>query len=261
MTDQTKRDLMSIPDLYALLPMFAEPGVGATGEGGSGKPGSKPPVNLAVLDLLDTREKPDSDPQRLDWELDRMAGSRRQGVLPTLASWVRLVDGEMWDESAEHEPPNDYPTVATECGFLLANFGWIAEQQWFNELADDVKAIRRDLREATHNHDVTEHLTCIQPGCGWDVKPMDGGSWFKCSGCGESWGRIELHKMAERKRPRPLKECADLTGTPHRTLRYLVAEGELRHVARDGNRCLYDIQDVVVAAAKVKIRNSGTTAV
>ena len=62
--------------------------------------------------------------------------------------------------------------------------------------------------------------------------------------------------MAERKRPRPLKECADVSGVPHRTLRYLVNEGLLKHVARDGNRNLYDIQDAVVAAAKVKIRTA-----
>jgi hypothetical protein len=248
-------DLRQIPDLYANLHMFLVRG--ATGEGIIGGPsGSRPPMDLGVVDLMDEREKRNTDPARTEDERarDQVWGTRRQGVLPTLSSWVRLVDSERWDEGDEHQNPPTQRTVLGECGWLIESMDWIGAQRWVDEMAADIRQIRNDLRKAIRDRDVKDELVCTK--CQWKVIEVQAekGTWFECTGCSEKWGRIELHKMAERKRPRPLKECAEVTGHPHRTLRYLVAEGLLKHVARDGNRNLYDIQDVVVAAAQVKIR-------
>lgn len=264
MTDdyaQTRTHLEQIPDLFANLGLFLVRGPSAEGTFGAPS-GSRPPMDLGVIDLLDEREKRDCEPTRTADEIarDRLNGARRMGVLPILVQWTRLVDSELWDEGIEHAPLADSPTVASECGFLLLHLAWCAEQQWFNELADDVRKIRGDLRQATRSRDVEDlRLACTQ--CGWpNIERMADGAWFRCAGCGESWGRLEMHKMAERKRPRPLKQVAEFVNAPHRTLRHLVAEGKLKHVARDGNANLYDIQDAVVALAWVKIRSESTPA-
>jgi hypothetical protein len=110
---------------------------------------SRPPLVVDVIDLEDQREKADADATRADYDLDRRAGARRQGVLPTLACWVRLVDGELWDDGIEHDPPADNPTVTTECGFLLTHIDWIGEQQWLGEITDDIAAMLDDVRHAT----------------------------------------------------------------------------------------------------------------
>jgi excisionase family DNA binding protein len=214
-------------------------------------------LNLDVVDLLDTREKADADATRVDYALDRMAGARRQGVLPTLVSWTRLVDGELWDEGVEHEPPADGPTVASECAFLLAHVAWVDEQQWANEIEDDTAAMLRDMRKAVGELEVKKaRLTCLQPGCGWDVEEEAGREVFRCTGCGRKWGRIELHNMAERKKPKTVKQIATLLGVSVRTIRYAIADGKLRPIARDGSADLFDLQQASAATMQAKYRKS-----
>lgn len=112
---------------------------------------------------LTTRDRgihgPTTDPA---WwaDLARRMGSRRQGILPTLASWVSLAAGEMHDAGAWHTTPADPdqivwvvtpdgdthatkpgPTVTTEAGWLRRHLDWIAGQQWVTELAGEVHDI------------------------------------------------------------------------------------------------------------------------
>jgi hypothetical protein len=255
---QLSEALEQIPAAFDLLGEFILPGsapVSPDGPRGASSP-SRSPLNLVVLDLQDTREKPDSDPQRTDYDIDRRAGARRQGVLPTLASWVRLVDGELWDEGTEHGEPSDAPTVATECTWLLDHADWIVAQQWAVEIADECAAILRDIRAAIGEFEVKGQLTCMY--CGWDVQEDARGEWFRCSGCDRKWGRIELHRMAERKRPRTLKECAKMLGVSLRTLRYARARREFRPVARDGSTDLFDLSEVSVSVMRVKYRETAS---
>jgi hypothetical protein len=247
--------LRQIPDAFALLDEFILPGSApAPGGARSAPSSSRPPVNLVVLDLQDVREKPDSDPQRTDYNLDRRAGARRQGVLPTLASWVRLVDGELWDEGLVHDAPADTPSVATECVWLSAHVDWILEQQWASEIADECSAILRDIQAAIGEHEVTAQRACF--ACGWDVTEMDGGNWFRCTGCPKTWSRLELHRMAERKKPKTLKQCAELIGVSVRTLRYARADRAFRPVARDGSTDLFDLQQVAASVQHLKYRRA-----
>lgn len=111
-----RQHLAQIPDLFGLLELFLVRG--ATGEGMIGGPsGSRPPMDLGVIDLLDTREKRDTEPTRTADELsrDREAGIRRLGVLPTLAQWQRLIDAELWDASVVHESPDKYLRCCDDC--------------------------------------------------------------------------------------------------------------------------------------------------
>jgi hypothetical protein len=269
---QLSEALEQIPAAFDLLGEFILPGsapVSPDGPRGASSP-SRPPLNLVVLDLQDTREKPDSDPQRTDYDIDRrshqwrdgrgkMTGSgsaRRQGVLPTLASWVRLVDGELWDEGTEHGEPSNAPTVATECTWLLDHADWIVAQQWAVEIADECAAILRDIRAAIGEFEVKDQLACMY--CGWDVQEDERGEWFRCSGCDRKWGRVELHKMAERKMPKTLKQCAGLVGVSLSTLRAARNRKEFKPVARDGKAELFDLQAVAVAVQHMKYRDAAS---
>lgn len=271
---QVRRDLGQIPDLYTLLNLFIVRG--PSGEVSLGAPmGSRPPIDLGVRDLMDeqekakapvTRERPDIDRMDHRWrggdgKMHTSPGTREQGVLPTLSQWVREVDSARWDDGDEHLNPPTQRTVPGECGWLIESLDWIVEQPWFSEFAQDLASIRRDLKSAIRDYGMQDlRLACTH--CGWpEIEAMSGGTWYRCKGCERSWPRAELSKMAERKRPRALKRCAEYLNVPHRTLRYLVAEGRLKHVARDGNANLYNVQDCAAAIAWVKIRESRTTSV
>lgn len=247
-----RQALGEIPGLFELLHLFVEPGVGVTGEGytASSSP-ARPPINLGVLDLLDGREKADSEPTRTDAELDRLAGARRQGVLPTLASWVRLVDGELWDAGEDHQAPSEYTTVMSECGFLLTHIDWIGDQQWLGEFARDLAGIVRDLRDATHQP-APQRYSCTK--CGWGVAESAALNGYVCTGCHEVWTVVEMHRMAERKKPRTLKQISDLIGISLTRLRVARNAHEFRPVARDGKAELFDLQEVAAAVQHLKYR-------
>lgn len=271
---RVRHHLEQIPDLVPFIPLFLVRG--GQGEGPmSAAFGSKPPMDLGVVDLLDEREK----------------DGGKEGLRPTLISWIRVYDDALegtvgyetpWRRQAcsaacgfsvpgfilvpspeagccvgdFRKHPHIQHTVAEACSYLIRWLDRAAEFQWFDEFAEVVRKMRGELKSITRERSV-EDLGLACTGCGWpNIETMDDGAWYRCSGCGTQFLRDELAKKAERKRPRSLKECAEVTGHPHRTLRYLVAEKMLRHVARDGNRNLYDIQDVVVAAAMVKIRST-----
>jgi hypothetical protein len=100
-----------------------------------------------------------------------------------------------------------------------------------------------------------EALYCLNPQCGWKVTEVDG-AYYRCTGCGRSWGRLELHRMAERKRPKPLAECARLAGVGERTLRRYRAEGAIKPAARNGTTDLYDIDQVMTATMDLRYREA-----
>jgi hypothetical protein len=246
---QIRRHLTDIPDLFSLLPLFT----GLTSGSGEERMAtlstrSKPPVSLALVDLTDTREKPDADLVGVDVDLEQRAGGRRQGVLPTLASEVRLVDAELWDHGIEHDPPSTTPSVATECAFLLVHLDWIVTQQWADEVATVVRGIWQDLRQAVGDRDPLT-LVCNVPGCGWGVADL--GDYFRCSGCGKTTGRLEAHKYAIKMQPKTIRQCADQLKVSVRTLRKL----DVRHVAMGpGKVLLYNVQDMSAALAEYRLR-------
>lgn len=120
---------------------------------------STEPLTLADRRIAD----PSVDPA---WWADmaRRMGARRQGILPTLGSWVSLAVGEMHDADQWHLVPVDPdsvlwvvgpdgvahltkpgPSVASEATWLHRHLDWIVCQQWVVELAGEVRQIVRDL--------------------------------------------------------------------------------------------------------------------
>lgn len=104
--------LRELPEAYARLRWFVEPGSRPTDTGSRQRHGDsvRDPAVLTVLDLLDDREKgtPVRDPAEVeadevwDAEKDEWVKARRKGVLPTLSGWCRLLDGKLWDSGIEH---------------------------------------------------------------------------------------------------------------------------------------------------------------
>src|SRR4249919_506476 len=257
--DKLARALDELPAAYDLLPLFMLPGsrpdMGSHQRHGSDN--TRSPLALSALDLADERTKADASPTRSDYELDRMAGARRQGVLPTLSSWVRLVDGELWDELTEHAEPDENPTVAGECAWLHSHIRWIGERQWLDEITQDIIGMLRDVREVTGEQQIHIKLYCLNTSCGWGVEEQSDGAWYRCTGCGRAWSRLELHRMAERKKPKTLAECALLAGVTERTLKTYKARGLLRVVGRgQGKTELYDPDDVMRVTMNLRYRQA-----
>lgn len=125
MLNKVRTQLADIPDLYAMLPGFREPG-SAPADPDARRPTShpsRPTVRLDVVDLTDERlDKEGADqPGVRDLELDKLAHGRRLGVLGTLGLWVMLCRGELID-SGEQPPrccPGDGHTVAGETSSTL----------------------------------------------------------------------------------------------------------------------------------------------
>jgi len=132
--ERLKRNLDELPDLMALVDTSADTLLPRRGQQGGSRPtpGSRPPVNLTVVDLRDERAKrngrlldplgsaelegwalrqqPKSDkaPKWSIANLERLnvdGKGRREGVLQCLGGWVRLASEEMDEGGAEHTEP------------------------------------------------------------------------------------------------------------------------------------------------------------
>ena len=174
---QLERDLADLPTLAEVLDReyFA---LLARGDRDPDDSSVRYVTRFDVLDLADRRWKRDAiatDPAA-EADTARRLGARRQGILPTLASWVSLAVGEMHDAGEWHTPPTDPdqivwavtpdgtttatkpgPTVATEAGWLHRHLDWIVEQQWAPDLADELRRIMRDLEQLGINFEGPDH--------------------------------------------------------------------------------------------------------
>lgn len=205
---------------------------------------------------------------------------RRLGVLPTLSQWCRAVDADLWDAGVEHdeyglaccgrlcwlapvqarrdprqgpcsEQPHQHwtrPNVAAECTWLAPHVDWMAGQEWFDTITEDLGGLLTEIQVIIGDLEKPAKRVCLTPGCGWPVVEEAGGAWFKCRGCGKTWGRLELHRMAERKKPKSLAECTGPTGLSIGTLRRYEDAGKITPLPeRRGTAKLYDLNDVMDA--------------
>jgi ribosomal protein L37AE/L43A len=209
-------------------------------------------VNLDVLDLTDMRLKDGAEATRTDYRCDLLAGARRQGVVQTLASWSRLVDEERRADDLESDLCED-PTIASETGYLLAHFDWIAEQPWFVELHDDVLRMWTDVRRVIGERDPIVY-EC--PTCGWEVQPRYDGTVYTCSGCERNWTMAnEVDALiAAQASAMTLTECAQQVGRPVKTLHEWRARGWINPLGKDRGRgqFVFDVRLVQRVAETVR---------
>lgn len=269
LTQKLSKALTELPAAYEQLFWYWLPG-GRPADTGSLQHHSaldtRALIMLDVLDLTDMRIKPDSDPTRQDYESDWVPrrwldgqdrevveeGRRRQGVIPTLRQWVTRVDAELWDAGTNHSEPPESLTAYGECNWLTHHLDWITAQAWLSDITADVNRMFTDVQRVVKEMDFK--LICTE--CGWRVEERDGGAWYRCTGCGWARSRMELHRAAERKKPKTLAEIASLINVSLKTLRTYADKGYLKVVARYGKASLYDLDAVALATMNLKYKRS-----
>lgn len=270
--EKLKRRLDELPDLMALVETMHLTLMPrrATGGGSKPHPASRPPVNLGLVDLLDTRPKlngrtvVDADElvaittaeqwaarQREEGKKPNAttvvpeAKGRRVGILLCLESWVRVAAEEMTEAGEEHTPPREDPTISSESSWLSQHVGWIAGQQWSGDLSREVSAIWKDLRKAASER---AQYSPRCPGCmAWLTSQ---GSFWSCSACGRDY-RDERMVMSCQE-PMTGERIAHLFDLNYSTIRTWSSRGELEPAVgedgqprMDGRKPLFWIIDVL----------------
>lgn len=257
--------LLAIPDAYAALPGFK-------------LPGSQPPdpdkrtghsvvshrsiLRLEVVDLTDQREKADAAPTRREnIEADRRDGWR-QGILPTLSSWVRDVDAAMWDSGDEHQNPPTQRTVAGECGWLAENADWIQKQKWLGDILVDLTKMLEDINRAC-GVKPEQPLAC--PACGWEMQgqgdyqaELKRHPWYRCTGCPQTiTTAAELDRVSKRAEDYvTLKYAAKVLEVPYATLRTWKARKWIIPLGRDSRGDIFSLTVLSSLARRIDQRTA-----
>jgi hypothetical protein len=184
--DRLQTWLERIPEAYADLPMFVQPGsVDANPESQATKRAHPPvPLRLEVVDLLD---------QRLGrrW-LGTQPAEDRHGAVGVLETWARLVREE------RNIDPAGPATVVGEAAFLLRHRLWIVEQPWVDEFYDDIKTLHRAISDAVGDYRPRPvgrcHVPDGQSDCGGPLMPSPWGG-VRCGRCGSTWDAGHLRQL------------------------------------------------------------------
>lgn len=181
--------LTQLPDKYAMLAMFLEPGsIEKNPDSKATKNPTPPiPVRLEVLDLLDTR-------LGRKWQGTAAAKDRR-GVVGELQGACEAL--------IERRPLTTEPlpvTVTGACRLLDRHRFWMYEQEWVTDLYDDLERIIRDIKNAVgeyrrppvgHCHVIPENQ---EDPCGGGLFANKHGG-VRCSACGSTWDAAHLRQL------------------------------------------------------------------
>ena len=260
-------DLAEIPTLYADLPAILT-GIKGQSGGVHTPPGSKPPLAVHVVDLLDTHLKDPSewaetDPRdRLD-EDEKKAGIQRAvdrwGIVPRIAIWVRVIDEEM-DEAGEHMltlEDADWHDIGALCAAIKTATSWIITQQWVTELALDIRDMKGELRSTLgiRPEFIPKCRYCLNK-----CEPQDNGTWFRCPACGAdfTWQGEVAALIAVQDGTGP--QVAAQLGISWERIRQWKARGLVTKVGKDARgRDLFSIDAVArvyrdISAGKISIK-------
>ena len=201
----------ALADIVALYPTLAVVVMlsGNPSGGSRGKPGSRPPCNVDVIDLTDPRGETHAQ----------------------IAGWTRIVI----EERRLAAQPADIEQAAR---LLTIHLDWIAEQPWADEALLEISNVAYRIRRACNDLPDPPIGTCpdIDPRgetdrCGGPLRWIDGSTAVTCSRCGSNWDTDSLVYVG---RVSPLAlwgtvpDVARMLDMPERTLRHWVATGALR---------------------------------
>ena len=215
-------------------------------------PGSRPPLNLDALALTGFTDLPHPTTWAIRdggivWTTHRhevQADSELPGSpLSVLAAWVRFADGEMWDGGHDHQPPEDKPTVSSECAWLLRHIVWILDQQWVDELALDVALMVRECRAILRERP-TYRPRCQRQGCGGRLR--DEGSVWRCDTCLQAAGdgRLTLRQVVAQQEPMTVGQLVRAFGLSRDAVNGWIKRGRLEPVD-DARPARYDVLDAL----------------
>ena len=248
--------LRDLPELGALAATTL-PGERLGGEGGGRSvPGSRPPLNLAALDLT-RRTPPCDDPvsesRRAATEIAWVGADGRArpdaglsaGILTTLESWTRMAEAEMLD-AGQIEPDTlaATPTVDSECAWLLRRIVWLLEQPWVGELADDVARLVAGCRAVLRERP-TYRPRC--PRCPTGVLADAGNGYWSCTECGQTHrdSRMGLREIVARQEPMTAAQLSAAFAIPAGTVKAWQGRGQLTPALDDDGQPLRRGRDLL----------------
>ncbi len=208
------RALRDITELWPILTLMLTPGNGTSG-GAHGKPASRPPCSVDVMDI--------TDPRGQTWQ--------------QLTSWARVVI-----EDRQLAPRSLDPDQAAR--LLTIHADWIAEQPFADEALAEIAAVAHRVRRACGEVGRAPIGRCraVDPrdpsrDCGGPLFWIEGTMQVKCATCHDVWTEQDLTHIASVVDVWiPVADAAHLLGVTVRTInRY--AEAGL--ISRDRGRVIY----------------------
>ena len=246
--DRVREALARIPEDYAIAETLDRP---ATRGGSAGSDATRAPASLSLLVLTDTRTLYRGDDAEDCAQVDRMAGERRQGVLPQLWLWCRMVESE----AMEHCPqlPDElpqHPSVTGCCGWLSRHLDWSSSQPWFDVEAEDILSLARLLRDVLGDPRPYRPRHVTPEGC-WGllraVREGDGHvAYYECGRCGmviNPWARVADLTARPADTLLRLADIARAVGRDVEVVKKWAQRGLIAPVARRGGVSFYDLAD------------------
>lgn len=240
--DTIRQVLGELPELCELLPaalITRRPAAGASRPA----PGSRPPVDLGILCLLDARD-------RSGW-LDGMeyCDPEKVGVLPYLWGWCRDLEATALDECPAAIPAlPEHPTLSSVTNWLISQLDWIAGTAQWPDFEWGVLHMHRAVRAAVkHLREAGPAVPCSRCGAGHlDVLPGRKAAW-RCTVCGRE---VTIQAVT-------LRQAASLAGVPLRTLYRWDARRMITAVGDEQGRRWWDLGDIRRAAAQTRLIQLG----
>lgn len=220
---QLRNHLAQLPELLALVAVNPQP-LKRGNTGPRPTPGSRPPLSLHAITLTDRRTRTDDIDIIGLADLERTAG-RRNGIEPTIRSWVLLAEGEMLDEGVAHTDIPAAQRIGDDCAWLARHIVWILEQQWVIELA---QVVRRAVQECEQHLHIRAEYRPTCPKCGGRL--ADRGTIWRCDDCGHTPGdeRLTLRQIVAAEQPMTVGELVRAFGWSTKTVESWIQRGHLQ---------------------------------
>lgn len=246
--DELRGWLAQIADMAALLPDAAITR-SAGNKTSRPTPASKPPANLNVVHLLDHDDKPPNGTRRgMAWSHGmQYVDPGRIGVLPYLDGWVRDLEATLLDQHPD-VPADEIPavpTVAGCCSWLARHADAAATTDQWPELVYGVRAMVRNMRNATSGVRDLEERPVPCPRCGDPLHRVGDLALWEC----ETGHQTSVQAVT-------LRQASEHVGIPLSTLKGWSHRPGFLPCLRESERVsYYDLGTIQRLAAEARLRS------
>lgn len=197
-----------------------------------GAPDTRCPTDLAVLDAL----RPDPN-------------GKSASLRGTLAMAVRAVWEDARVEGSTVPDLAEDPTIAGECGWLVATAVFWRSDRWLTEyVTDQVGHVYGELLRLVRMPR-PQRLVC--PRCDFPVHPQADGAYYQCEAGHIIDHHAEIRRMGQLQEM-TLAEIAEHTGVPEKTLHRWAKAGWVTPVTDKRRGRLFVLGDVQLVAERVR---------